>query len=60
MRTVDFVPHHLHWKQIRTGSLNVQYEQEERLQQCSHEHLTIVLRQTWKIVNLSFNTALSS
>ena len=32
-RAVEFVPLHLHCKYIRTGSLNDQHEQEERLQQ---------------------------
>ena len=58
-KIVHFVPHHLHWKHIRKGSLNVQYEQEQWLQWWLHwmiaskacfnvyKHLTVVFRQTW-------------
>lgn len=30
MGTVDFVPHHLQYKQILRASLNNQYEEEEK------------------------------
>ena len=61
MRTVDFVPYHLHYKHTWRESSTGHYEQndysEENLLQCSYEHLTVGLSQTLKIVthtSLSF------
>lgn len=43
-RTEDFVPHLRHWKDVRRGSLNGRYEQEERVY--------IVLRQILDVCGL--------
>lgn len=47
-RTADLVPHHIHQRHIRKGSVYGQYGQEKWLQQlitqCTYHHLSIILR----------------
>lgn len=58
-KTVDFVPHHIHWKHNMNASFNGQCEQDKYLQEekpLLYEHLTAVLRQAWIHVELSFTS----
>lgn len=54
-----FSPHHFHWKQVEKGSLHSQYEEAMKRSLVTHKCLcSIVVREAWKIVNLSLNITL--